>query len=75
MNLEYTAVIRQEDDCWVGWIDDGGLGIRSDAEIAPEPQVSGSHVVHGRNNSSANCFHILDHVQEQLFCYRLIEAE
>lgn len=22
MNLEYTAVIRQEDDCWIGWIEE-----------------------------------------------------
>lgn len=22
MNLEYTAVIRQEEDCWVGWIEE-----------------------------------------------------
>lgn len=22
MNLEYTAVIRQEESCWVGWIEE-----------------------------------------------------
>ena len=22
MNLEYTAIIRQEEDCWVGWIEE-----------------------------------------------------
>ena len=22
MNLEYTAVVRQEDDCWIGWIEE-----------------------------------------------------
>jgi len=22
VNLEYTAVIRQEDDCWIGWIEE-----------------------------------------------------
>ncbi len=22
MNNEYTAVIKQEDDCWIGWIEE-----------------------------------------------------
>ncbi len=22
MNNSYTAVIKQEDDCWIGWIDE-----------------------------------------------------